>query len=57
MFQHAISDCSGRKLVLGEATSESIQQILEYLKEACEEIFSGFVLPAVSLIGELLMYH
>lgn len=57
MFQHGISDCSGRKLLLGEATSESIQQILEYPKEAGEEIFAGFVVPAVPLIQHLWMYH
>lgn len=57
MFQHGISDCSGRKLLLGEATSESIQQILEYPKEAGEEIFAGFVVPAVPLIQQLWMYH
>lgn len=56
-FSNAISDSSGRKLPLGEAISESPFSKFWNLKEACEEIFTGFLAPIVSLIQELLMCH
>jgi len=55
MFQYAISDCSGRKLTLGEAISEGpLSKLWNVLRKLLKKSFLTFVVPAVSLIPESL---